>query len=350
MPCDRSAGHRLACAAWGAGVLLAAAAVAPRAVGFRATPVPPTRLTACRSHGGGVGPEKGFPKRQHAIGASARAWRRRDRWVLRSGQAESLGKEEEGAVGSMTSDEANNWGMDDSIDVNAIRMKLMEKAGYTKREDSDAGEEWITVDEDGTDETMDRMKDAVAESLRNELLGQDSLNEADASALVEEVLQDTDLAKFFDEEFEKGTSALRELAEELKTDEGAVSYADRMAQELAELLQAEEDKAAAEIERRQAPVKAKLDKATAELEEAVAAAEEARREFEGDFVLQLMSFRQKGVLRQAAFVGAVLIANQAVYQAILVADDRGGNPAFALGGLAASAALVWYYGYRPPKR
>lgn len=39
----------------------------------------------------------------------------------------------------------------------------MEKAGYTKREDSDAGEEWITVDEDGSDETMDRMKDAVAE-------------------------------------------------------------------------------------------------------------------------------------------------------------------------------------------
>lgn len=99
----------------------------------------------------------------------------------------------------------------------------------------------------------------------------------------------------------------------------------------------------------QAPVKAKLDKATAELEEAMAAAEKARREFEGDFVLQLLSFRKKGVLRQAAFVGSILIANQAVYQAILVADDRGGDPAFALGGLAASAALVWYYGYRPFK-
>lgn len=100
---------------------------------------------------------------------------------------------------------------------------------------------------------------------------------------------------------------------------------------------------------KQAPVKAKLDKATAELEEAMAAAEEARREFEGDFVLQLMSFRQKGVVRQAAFVGAVLIANQAVFQAVLVADDRGGNPAIVLGGLAVSAALVWIYGYRPIK-
>lgn len=99
----------------------------------------------------------------------------------------------------------------------------------------------------------------------------------------------------------------------------------------------------------QAPVKAKLDKATAELEEAVAAAEEARREFEGDFTLQLMSFRQKGVLRQAAFVGSILIANQAVYQAILAADSRGGNPAIALGGLVASAALLWFYGYRPIK-
>lgn len=100
---------------------------------------------------------------------------------------------------------------------------------------------------------------------------------------------------------------------------------------------------------KQAPIKAKLEKATVELEEAMVAAEEARREFEGDFVLQLMSFRQKGVVRQAAFVGAVLIANQAVFQAILVADDRGGNPVIALGGLAVSAALVWYYGYRPIK-
>lgn len=100
---------------------------------------------------------------------------------------------------------------------------------------------------------------------------------------------------------------------------------------------------------KQAPIKAKLEKATAELEEAMVGAEEARREFEGDFVLQLMSFRQKGVVRQAAFVGAVLIANQAVFQAVLVADDRGGSPVIALGGLAASAALVWYYGYRPIK-
>lgn len=120
-----------------------------------------------------------------------------------------------------------------------------------------------------------------------------------------------------------------------------------MAQELADIFRAEEEKAAKEIETRQAPVKAKLDKATVELEEAMVDAENARRAFEGDILLQLLSFRKKGVLRQAAFVGAVLIANQAVYQAILVADDRGGSPAFALGGLLASAVLVWVYGYRP---
>jgi len=55
---------------------------------------------------------------------------------------------------------------------------------------------------------------------------------------------------------QKGTSALKALAEELKTDEGTMSYADRMAQELAELLQAEEDRAAKEIERRQVRFKA----------------------------------------------------------------------------------------------
>lgn len=146
---------------------------------------------------------------------------------------------------------------------------------------------------------------------------------------------------------QKGTSALRALADELKNEQGTSSYADTMAQELAELFQAEEEKAAREIEMREGPVKAKLDKAKAELEGAMADAQEARRAFEGDILLQLLSFRKKGVLRQAAFVGAVLIANQAVYQAILVADDRGGNPAFAFGGIVASAALVWLYGYRP---
>ncbi len=44
---------------------------------------------------------------------------------------------------------------------------------------------------------------------------------------------------------------MKALAEELKTDEGTMSYADRMAQELAELFEAEEDRAAKEIERRQ---------------------------------------------------------------------------------------------------
>lgn len=42
-------------------------------------------------------------------------------------------------------------------------MKMMEKAGYSKRGDAGAGEEWITVDEDGSDGAVDRMKDAVAE-------------------------------------------------------------------------------------------------------------------------------------------------------------------------------------------
>lgn len=44
-----------------------------------------------------------------------------------------------------------------------IRMKLMERAGYAKRGESDAGEEWTMIDEDGSDGTVDKMKEAVAE-------------------------------------------------------------------------------------------------------------------------------------------------------------------------------------------
>lgn len=138
---------------------------------------------------------------------------------------------------------------------------------------------------------------------------------------------------------------MRALANELQSEQA--NYAEDMVQELADIFETEDKKAAEEILRRREPVKAKLDLAKAELEQAIDNAEKAQKDFEGDFVLQLLSFRTKEVLKQAAFVGAVLIANQAVYQAILVVDDRGGNPALALGGLAASTALVWFYGYRP---
>lgn len=39
-------------------------------------------------------------------------------------------------------------------------MKMMEKAGYAKRGDSEAGDEWITVDESNL--SVDKMKDALA--------------------------------------------------------------------------------------------------------------------------------------------------------------------------------------------
>lgn len=42
--------------------------------------------------------------------------------VVCSGDTESRGNAEGGVMGSVSSDEANNWGMDDSIDVNAVRI------------------------------------------------------------------------------------------------------------------------------------------------------------------------------------------------------------------------------------
>lgn len=146
---------------------------------------------------------------------------------------------------------------------------------------------------------------------------------------------------------QKGADALKALAEELKAEQSVSSYADTMAEELAQMFKAEEEKAAKEINKRQGAVKEKLEKAKIDLEKAVADAEEARRAYEGDFILQLTSFRSKGLLRQAAFVGAVTIANQAVYQVILMAEDRGGSLVIALLGSIISAALVWFYGYRP---
>lgn len=83
------------------------------------------------------------------------------------------------------------------------------------------------------------------------------------------------------------------------------------------------------------------------LQDAVREAVGARSAFEGDFILQLMSFRQKGVLQQSAFVMAILVANQAVYQALLIAKGSGGSLEVAVGGIMLAVGLVWYYGYRP---
>lgn len=44
---------------------------------------------------------------------------------------------------------------------NKIRMKMMEKAGYSKREDPDAGDEWIVIDEDGSDGAMSTTTDEL---------------------------------------------------------------------------------------------------------------------------------------------------------------------------------------------
>lgn len=44
-----------------------------------------------------------------------------------------------------------------------IRMEILEKAGYTKKGE-DGGEEWITVDEDKSDDLVgNNIKDALTE-------------------------------------------------------------------------------------------------------------------------------------------------------------------------------------------
>lgn len=98
------------------------------------------------------------------------------------------------------------------------------------------------------------------------------------------------------------------------------------------------------------PALKKVNAEKEELERAMADFTEARAAYEGDFELQLMSFRGKGVVKQSALVAAILVSNQAVYQAIKIANDTGGNPAIAVGGLAVAGALVWFYGYRPFSR
>lgn len=40
---------------------------------------------------------------------------------------------------------------------------MMKEAGYALRDDENASEEWVTIDEDGSDAAIDQMADALAE-------------------------------------------------------------------------------------------------------------------------------------------------------------------------------------------
>lgn len=123
--------------------------------------------------------------------------------------------------------------------------------------------------------------------------------------------------------------------------------AETAAREVAEAIRTELDKADVQIRELLEPATAKVEVERLNVEKAVERAKKARAAYNADFILQLSSFGQKGIRRQAAFIAAVIISNQAVYQAILALDDRGGNPVFAVGGLLISAVLLWVYGYRP---
>lgn len=133
----------------------------------------------------------------------------------------------------------------------------------------------------------------------------------------------------------------------LRTQLNTSDTAENAAREVSEQIQSELDKTDTRIKELLEPAKAKVEAEKANLEKAMLRAKDARAAYNRDFFVQLSSFPKKGIQRQMAFVAAVLISNQAVYQAILTADDRGGSPIFAVGGLVVSAVLLWFYGYRP---
>lgn len=133
------------------------------------------------------------------------------------------------------------------------------------------------------------------------------------------------------------------LREKLDTSDAAGKAADEVSVQIRKEL----DIADTQIKELLEPAQAKVEAERINLEKAMIRAKNARAAYDANFILQLSSFGKKGLRRQAAFIAAVLIANQAVYQAILLADDRGGNPVVAVGGLLISGFLLWFYGYRP---
>lgn len=50
----------------------------------------------------------------------------------------------------------------DTILLKKIRMEIMERAGNARREDSGGGDEWITINEDGPDDEVHKLREALA--------------------------------------------------------------------------------------------------------------------------------------------------------------------------------------------
>lgn len=45
---------------------------------------------------------------------------------------------------------------------NKIRKNIMERAGNARREDSDGGDKWVAINEDGPDDGVHKLREALA--------------------------------------------------------------------------------------------------------------------------------------------------------------------------------------------
>ncbi|CAM9638889.1 unnamed protein product [Discosporangium mesarthrocarpum] len=235
--------------------------------------------------------------------------------------------EERGTLGGAEK-VTDDWGLGDEVDTREIRLQLMRESG-------------INVDEEGADPVGElgidddpQALEKVAEKIRN--------------AMVTDLVGDQDMNKLLSDELEKGVESLRALGEELKLDQGNSSTAEAYAQDFANKYRAASETVLTEYEGRAGRLMDKLLREKKEVETAAEQLEEARSRLARDPVLMLRSFPQRGRPKQAAFVLAIIVANQASYQLLLLAEGRGGSGMAAFVELVVSAGLLWFYGFRLP--
>ncbi|CAM9192131.1 unnamed protein product [Chrysoparadoxa australica] len=188
---------------------------------------------------------------------------------------------------------------DADIDLSDIRRKLLAQAPGMEGAD----DPFEALEEDPEKIT------ALADKMRNAMVGN----------LVENI----DINELMDTEFDKGKQELMGLAEELKGGQGTA--ADTLAESFREAFQEETDKLLAEKTELAETIMKTMNQETKILEREMENMKSLQDAMAKDPLLQVQTFPQKGPIKQAAFVAAILIANQAVYQVLLVVEGRGGN-------------------------
>ncbi|KAG5179405.1 hypothetical protein JKP88DRAFT_349945 [Tribonema minus] len=240
---------------------------------------------------------------------------------------------------------ADDIDLTDDEDVASIRLRLLRQS--PGNDGSDPLEN-VVLEEDSEQSPRNDGSDP----LENVVLEEDSKQMAQLAEKLRDTMMlraqesgENTLSSFLDDELNRGEEELRSLAQDLVSKDGAPGE-QFFAEAFSSAYEEQTEKMLGQYESKAGKIMQRVEREKANLEREVENMKDLQASVEKDWVFQLQSFPTKGVVKQSALVSAILLANQAAYQALLIVERRGGEPVTAALELALVAAALYFYGLR----